>query len=176
MTETGAAAGGKGGMRPGEIALPFDPAAAADAGVAFIGRIRSPWRRDDPDSCPKNVRQARERGLQAVIELDPRYRDGLADLREASPIVVLYWMDGARRDLMVQSPRHRDGSVGVFSLRSPARPNPVAMAVVTLLAIDPAACTLTIDAIDCFDGTPLIDLKPWLPRVDIPDGYRDAEP
>lgn len=176
MTETGAAAETKAGMRPGEIALPFDPAAAADVGVAFIGRIRSPWHRDDAASCPKNVRQARERGLHAVIELDPRYRDGLADLRAGAPIVVLYWMDAARRDLMVQSPRHRDGSVGVFSLRSPARPNPVAMAVVTLVAIDPASCTLTIDAIDCFDGTPLLDIKPWLPTVDIPAGYRDAQP
>jgi tRNA (Thr-GGU) A37 N-methylase len=89
--------------------------------------------------------------------------------------VVLYWMDAARRDVIVQRPRHLDRLVGVFGLRSPARPNPVAMAVVSLRAMDPAACTLTVDAIDCYDGTPLLDLKPWLPSVDVPDGCRIAE-
>jgi len=154
--------------------LPFDPALAPDAAVAFIGRIRSPWRtRDD---CPKNLRQARERGGHAVIELDPRFWQGLEGLASGSPVIVLYWMDGSRRDLLVQSPQHREGSAGTFSLRSPARPNPVAIAVVTLLAIDPEACALTIDAIDCCDGTPLLDIKPWLPSVDIPPGYRDADP
>jgi tRNA (adenine37-N6)-methyltransferase len=47
---------------------------------------------------------------------------------------VLYWMDAARRDIIVQRPRHLDRLVGVFALRSPARPNPVAMAVVSLQA------------------------------------------
>jgi tRNA (adenine37-N6)-methyltransferase len=89
--------------------------------------------------------------------------------------VVLYWMDAARRDVIVQRPRHLDRLVGVFALRSPARPNPVAMAVVTVRAIDLAACTLTVDPIDCFDGTPLLDIKPWLPSVDVPDGWWPAD-
>jgi tRNA (Thr-GGU) A37 N-methylase len=84
-------------------------------------------------------------------------------------------MDAARRDVIVQRPRHLDRLVGVFALRSPARPNPVAMAVVTVRAIDLAACTLTVDAIDCFDGTPLLDIKPWLPSVDVPEGWRPAD-
>jgi tRNA (Thr-GGU) A37 N-methylase len=79
-------------------------------------------------------------------------------------------MDAARRDIIVQRPRHLDRTVGIFSVRSPARPNPVAMAVVRLLAVDPAACTLTVDAIDCYDGTPVLDVKPWLPSVDVPPG------
>jgi tRNA (Thr-GGU) A37 N-methylase len=48
------------------------------------------------------------------------------------------------------------------------------MAVVTVRAIDLAACTLTVDAIDCYDGTPLLDIKPWLPSVDVPEGHRAA--
>ena len=83
-------------------------------------------------------------------------------------------MDAARRDVIVQRPRHLDRLVGVFGLRSPVRPNPVAMAVVTVQAIDPVACTLTVDAIDCYDGTPLLDIKPWLPSVDVPEGHREA--
>jgi tRNA-Thr(GGU) m(6)t(6)A37 methyltransferase TsaA len=160
------------GLRPGEVVLPFDPANEADAAVTFIGRIRSPWPKDG--ACPKNVREARAQAPHVVIELDPRYRAGLEGLDPGARLVVLYWMDAARRDVIVQRPRHLDRLVGVFGLRSPARPNPVAMAVVGLRAVDPAACTLTVDAIDCYDGTPLLDIKPWLPSVDVPDGYREA--
>jgi tRNA-Thr(GGU) m(6)t(6)A37 methyltransferase TsaA len=161
------------GLRPGEVALPFDPATQADAGVAFIGRIRSPWPKDG--SCPKNLREAREQAPHVLIELDRRYQAGLDGLSPGAHLVLLYWMDAARRDVIVQRPRHLDRLVGVFGLRSPARPNPVAIAVVNLRAIDPVAGTLTVDAIDCYDGTPLLDIKPWLPSVDVPDGWRVAE-
>jgi tRNA-Thr(GGU) m(6)t(6)A37 methyltransferase TsaA len=158
------------GLRPGEVALPFDPANEPGAGVTFIGRIRSPWSKGGP--CPKNLREARQQAPHALIELDPRYRAGLEGLGAGAHLVVLYWMDAARRDLIVQRPRHLDRLVGVFGLRSPVRPNPVAMAVVGLRAVDAAACTLTVDAIDCYDGTPLLDIRPWLPSVDVPEGCR----
>jgi tRNA-Thr(GGU) m(6)t(6)A37 methyltransferase TsaA len=141
--------------------------------VAFIGRIRSPWPKDG--ACPKNLREARQQAPHVVIELDGRYQTGLDGLAAGAHLVVLYWMDAARRDVIVQRPRHLDRLVGVFALRSPARPNPVAMAVVTLQAIDLAACTLTIDAIDCYDGTPLLDIKAWLPSVDVPEGWRPTD-
>jgi tRNA-Thr(GGU) m(6)t(6)A37 methyltransferase TsaA len=160
------------GLRPGEIVLSFDPADEAGATIAFIGRIRSPWKKD---ACPKNVREARAQAPHVVIELDPRYRAGLDGLSAGGHLVVLYWMDAARRDVVVQRPRHLDRLVGVFALRSPARPNPIALAVVGIQAVDVAAGTLTVDPIDCFDGTPLLDIKPWLPSVDVPAGYRPAE-
>jgi tRNA-Thr(GGU) m(6)t(6)A37 methyltransferase TsaA len=161
------------GLRPGEVALPFNPATEPDAGVAFIGRIRSPWPKDG--SCPKNLREAREQASHVVVEVDRRYRAGLGGLSPGTPLVLLYWMDAARRDVIVQRPHHLDRLAGAFSLRSPARPNPVAIAVVHLQAMDAAAGTLTVDAIDCYDGTPLLDVKPWLPSVDIPPGWRVVE-
>jgi tRNA-Thr(GGU) m(6)t(6)A37 methyltransferase TsaA len=164
------AGGPEDGLRPGEVALPFEPATECGAGVAFIGRIRSPWPKHG--SCPKNLREAQEQAPHVVVELDRRYWAGLDGLSLDVPLVLLYWMDAARRDVIVQRPRHLDRLVGVFGLRSPARPNPVAMAVVSLRAIDPVAGTLTVDAIDCYDGTPLLDIKPWLPSVDIPPGWR----
>jgi len=173
MTASRPAGGAEAGLRPGEVVLPFDPAREADAGIAFIGRIRSPW--PEGGWCPRNLREAREKAADAVVELDPRYRAGLDGLREGGHLVVLYWMDAARRDIIVQRPRHRDRLVGVFAVRSPARPNPVAMAVVRLRAIDLDAGTLSIDAIDCYDGTPLLDIKPWLASVDVPPGYRVVE-
>jgi tRNA-Thr(GGU) m(6)t(6)A37 methyltransferase TsaA len=161
------------GLRPGEVALPFDPAGEPDAGLAFIGRIRSPWPKGG--ACPKNPREAREQTRHVMIELDSRYRAGLDGLAPGAPLVLLYWMDAARRDVIVQRPRHLDRLVGVFALRSPARPNPVATAVVTVRAIDAAAGTLLVDAIDCYDGTPLLDIKPWRASVDVPDGCRVVE-
>jgi len=151
--------------RKGEVALGFDPAERPDAGIVFIGRLHTPWRKGD---CPKNLREARERGGRFAAIIDAPYRAALPGLKVGDAVVVLYWMAGARRDLLVQAPSHRPSPAGTFALRSPARPNPIAMAAVRLLAIDPVAGVLTLDAIDAFDGTPVLDIKPWLPGVDIP--------
>lgn len=152
-------------LREGEEALPFDPGGnARDAGLVFIGRIRSPWlRRED---CPKNLRQARERGETANVEIDTPWLQGLRGLEGTSHLILLYWMDRARRDLIVQRPRNTTEPRGVFSLRSPVRPNPIGLGVVKLLALDAGAGHLTIDAIDCLDGTPLIDVKPYFASTD----------
>jgi tRNA-Thr(GGU) m(6)t(6)A37 methyltransferase TsaA len=154
--------------RPGEVALDADPAQADDARLCFIGRLRTPWARGD---CPKNLREARNRGGVFRAEVDPAFRPGLAGLTPGQGVILLYWTGAARRDVIVQTPAHRDTATGVFALRSPARPNPVALAVVRLLAIDAAAGILTVDALDAFDGTALLDIKPWLASVDVaPDG------
>lgn len=156
------------GQRPGEIALDFDPAETADDGsVIFIGRIESPWKtRDD---CPKNLSRAREHGQPAAIVIDEALRPGLAGLKPGDRIIAMYWMHQARRDLILQAPRHRDEPVGVFALRSPVRPNPIALATVKIIEMDQAAGRITIDAIDCVNGTPLIDIKPWIAGIDAPD-------
>ena len=154
-------------QRQGEVKLAFDPSKApADASLVFIGRIRTAWKgRAD---CPKNIAQARASGVKATIELDEPWRPGLEGLGKSQNIIVLYWMHHARRDLIVQRPRHRNEATGVFALRSPVRPNPIALANVRVLGIDAPSGTITIDAIDCVDGTPLLDIKPWLETVDLP--------
>ena len=161
-------------MRPGEERAGIDPAEMpGDAGVCFIGHISTPWAtRDD---CPKNLRQARERakgqdGAGFTVKVDAAFRAGLEGVEAGDWIIVLYWMHRARRDLVVQAPRHADHVSGVFSLRSPVRPNPIAMAVVKVLGIDRRQGILNIDAIDCMNGTPLVDIKPWLPAIDAPVG------
>jgi len=155
--------------REGEVALEVDPSELdGDAHLIFIGRIRSPWsKRAD---CPKNMRFARERGLGAVLEVDEAYRPGLKDLTAGSTIILLYWMHQARRDLIIQRPRHSPDPAGVFSLRSPVRPNPVSLAVVRITNVDAGKGIVGIDAIDALDGTPLVDIKPWFETTDIPAG------
>jgi tRNA (Thr-GGU) A37 N-methylase len=153
--------------RPGEVALDADPARSDDARLCFIGRLHTPWARGN---CPKNLHEARKRGGEFLARIDPPFRPGLQGLRAGQPVILLYWTGNTRRDLILQTPAHRDGPTGVFALRSPVRPNPVALAVVILQEIDVEAGTLRFDALDAFDRTALLDIKPWLPTVDIPPG------
>ncbi|MEM8553333.1 MAG: TrmO family methyltransferase [Pseudomonadota bacterium] len=152
-------------LRPGEVLLPFDPGADTTVCLAFIGTIRSPW---SPEDCPKNISRARETGQGARIELKKAYAAGLDGLDVGDAVIAVYWMDQARRDLIVQSPGHTDGPRGTFALRSPNRPNSLAMSTVVITGLDKENGVIEIDAIDTYDRTPLIDLKPWLPSVDVP--------
>jgi tRNA-Thr(GGU) m(6)t(6)A37 methyltransferase TsaA len=139
------------GIRAGEVTIALPE--KFDAGVYFIGRIRTPWTRRE--ECPKN---ARESDAVCTIEVDERYAAALTGVEGCSHLLVLYWMDKSRRDLVLQVPRHYGEQRGTFALRSPARPNPVAASVATLLQI--AGTRLSVVGLDCLDGTPLIDIKP----------------
>jgi tRNA-Thr(GGU) m(6)t(6)A37 methyltransferase TsaA len=151
----------RGGIRPGEVSVELP--GQFDAGLYFIGRIRTPWtHRDD---CPKN---ARESQAVCTIEVDARWAAALTDVGTCSHLLVLYWMDQARRDLVLQVPRHLGRPRGTFALRSPVRPNPVAASVVRLLALE--GTRLSVVGLDCLDGTPLVDLKPYFASTDaVPD-------
>jgi tRNA-Thr(GGU) m(6)t(6)A37 methyltransferase TsaA len=149
------------GLREGEIAAELP--AHFDASLYYIGRIRTPWRRRE--ECPKN---GRETEAVCTVELDPRWAAGLTGLDTVSHVVLLYWMDQARRDLVLQSPRHYAEHRGTFALRSPARPNPIAVSVVRLVGID--GTKLKVIGLDCLDGTPLLDIKPYFASTDsVPD-------
>lgn len=149
------------GIRPGEVAgkLP----AAFDAGLYYIGRIRTPWtRRAD---CPKN---ARESDALCTVELDPAYHAALEGLAGTSHVWLLYFMDRAPRDLLVQVPRTYGEGRGTFALRSPARPNPIAISAARLVGIEDG--NLKVRGLDCLDGTPLLDIKPYFASTDsMPD-------
>ncbi len=126
-----------------------------------------PWSKGN---SPKNLREARATGGCFTAGIDLPYRAGLQGLSAGDAIALLFWMDSSRRDLIVQSPAHRDGPIGTFALRPPARPNPIALAVVSLPTVEAARGLLTIDAGDALDGTPVLDIKPWIASVDVPPG------
>lgn len=143
-------------IREGEIAVTLPE--KFDAGVYFIGRIRTPWAKRS--ECPRNARGS---DAPCTIELDPRYAAALEGVATCTHLVVLYFMHQARRDLVVQVSRH-SGRRGTFALRSPVRPNPIAMSVVRLVRVE--GTVLSVVGLDCLDGTPLVDIKPYFPSVD----------
>lgn len=138
-------------LRPGEKAVEWR--GEHDAGLIFIGRIRTPW--TSRTDCP---RQGRQDGPVCRIEIDAPWSDALAGIEDYSRIEVLYWMHRSRRDILLQSPKSDGVTRGAFSLRSPVRPNPIATSLVTLLRVE--GPVLFVRGLDCLDGTPLIDLKP----------------
>ena len=137
--------------RAGErtVALPE----RTDAGVYFIGTIRTPW--TDRLACP---RQGRSDGPVCRIEVAPPWDQGLDRIAEVARLEVLYWLHESRRDLALQSPRNDGAARGTFSLRSPARPNPIGTSIVELVNVQ--GPVLFVRGLDCLDGTPLLDLKP----------------
>ena len=138
-------------IRPAEVAVAFPE--AMDAGLVFIGRIRTPW-----TSRLETPRQGRADGPLCRLEIFPPWDAALAGLAHYERVEVLYWLHLSRRDLVLQSPAN-DGTVrGTFSLRSPVRPNPIGTSVAQLVGIEGA--TVLVRGLDCLDGTPLIDLKP----------------
>lgn len=139
-------------MREGEVAAELP--ATYDAGLYFIGRIETPWKRRE--DCPR--RGDPENGPECRIVLDPAWRAGLTGLDEKQEALVLYFMHQARRDLVIQNPRHRGLPLGTFALRSPVRPNPIAASRVRIVGFSDDG--LVVRGLDCVDGTPLIDLKP----------------
>ena len=145
------------GVRPGEVAVELPD--RFDASLYFIGRIRTPWK--TRDECPKNARQS---DAVCTIEVDPRWAQALRHIESCSHLLVLYWMHEARRDLVLQVPRHYGEPRGTFALRSPVRPNPIAASVVRLVKV--AGTKLSVVGLDCLDGTPLVDLKPYFASTD----------
>lgn len=138
-------------IRDAELAV--DPPPATDAGLVFIGAIRTPWA-----SRLRTPRQGRLDGPLCRLELFDPWVPALAGIERFERLEVLYWLHLSRRDLVLQSPAN-DGSVrGTFALRSPVRPNPIGTHVVAFVAVEGNA--VIVRGMDCVDGTPLLDIKP----------------
>lgn len=131
------------------IALPD----ANDAGLIFIGQIRTPWA--TRTECP---RRGRIDGPVCRVELFEPWRDALKGVAAFDYIEILYWLHRSRRDLVLQSPRNDGTTHGTFALRSPVRPNPIGTSTVRLTGTE--GLTLLVRGLDCIDGTPLLDIKP----------------
>jgi len=138
-------------IRQNEVAVELP--ASFDAGLVFIGTIRSPW--TSRLDCP---RQGRHDGPICRIEVSEIWAAALDGIEDFERIEVLYWLHQSRRDLVRQSPANDGNTRGTFAIRSPARPNPIGTAIATFVARQ--GRVLSVRGLDCLDGTPLLDLKP----------------
>jgi tRNA-Thr(GGU) m(6)t(6)A37 methyltransferase TsaA len=125
--------------------------------VRPIGRVESPLA--DRDQAPK---QGDEGSPEAWLVFDPDVTEGLRDLRPGTDVILLTWLDRASRDVLAVHPRGdlNRPVTGVFSTRSPDRPNPIGLHRVTIVAID--GTRLTVHNLEALNGTPIVDIKPVL--------------
>lgn len=124
-----------------------------------IGRIRSPFA--DTSQIPKGL--AAEHRAEGLLDVDSRFEPGLADIEGFSHLYVLWVFDRVDRVELTAWPPSDDRPHGVFATRSPQRPNPIGLTVVELLGRD--GCRLRVAGVDMLDGTPILDIKPYLSNV-----------
>lgn len=133
-------------------------------GVAVrpIGWIATPFR--TVAECPRNGRQLDPAPLCRALVF-PEYAAGLRDLEGFSHLIVIYWLDRAKAPALVFRPPFDASERGVFATRAPWRPNPIGLSVVAFEGFE-GPTVLNVRYLDCVDGTPLVDIKPYLPTTD----------
>jgi tRNA (adenine37-N6)-methyltransferase len=124
-----------------------------------IGFVRSPYL--DTKQVPKGPGARHD--AEGVLELRPELEAGLDDIEGFSHLYVIWFFDRAQAPDLVAWPPSDDRPHGVFATRSPRRPNPIALTVVELLGRD--GPRLTVRGVDMLDGTPILDIKPYLSSV-----------
>ena len=133
-----------------------------------IGTVRSPYA--DVSQVPRGPGTKHE--AEGVLEIAPAFEAGLADIEGFSHLYVLWVFDRADPPSLVGTPPTDDRPHGVFATRSPARPNAIGLTVVRLLGRD--GRRLRVHGVDMLDGTPILDIKPYLssvPEADLRRGW-----
>jgi len=130
--------------------------------VRPIGTLHTPW--PSIADCPRNGRQPDPAPLCTAVVL-PDFAPGLQGIEGFSHLIVLYWIDQARSAELVFTPPFDTQPRGVFATRAPRRPNAIGLSVVAFEGFE-AQATLKLRYLDCVDGTPLLDIKPYLPTTD----------
>jgi tRNA-Thr(GGU) m(6)t(6)A37 methyltransferase TsaA len=125
-----------------------------------IGVIHSPF--TEKDKTPIQASRSQAIGL---VEIYPEFADGLKDIEALSHIYLLYAFHESDGYTLQVKPFLDDQEHGVFATRHPCRPNPLGISVVRLLSRKENS--LTVEGIDTLDGTPLLDIKPYIPDFDL---------
>lgn len=126
-----------------------------------IGIIHSPFK--SPAGTP--IQSSASKEATGNIVIDDKYGKGLKDLENFSHIILLYHFHRSKKAELLVKPFLDTTKRGVFATRAPSRPNPIGLSVVRLLNINQNV--LTVGHLDILDGTPLLDIKPYVPRFDV---------
>jgi len=125
-----------------------------------IGIIHSPFK--EPSGTP--IQPAGARDIEGTVEIASEYVEGLKDIEGFSHIILMYHFHLSRGYLLKVKPYMDEKSRGVFATRAPSRPNPIGISIVRLVKVD--GNVLYIKDVDIVDGTPLLDIKPYVPEFD----------
>lgn len=131
-----------------------------------IGTIHTPFK--DLEGMPIQPTGAPD--AKGTILIDPQYATGLRDLDGFSHIILLYHFHLAKGYRLTVTPFLDTVERGLFATRAPRRPNPIGLSIVRLLRV--TGPTLYVQGVDMVDGTPLLDIKPWVPGFDIRENAR----
>lgn len=131
-----------------------------------IGIIHTPFR--DLSGMP--IQPSAAEGVEGKVILDPALQEGLQDLEGFSHIILLYYFHQAGDPKLLVKPYLDDEKRGLFATRAPRRPNGIGFSIVKLLEIQ--GNILTVANVDILDGTPLLDIKPYIPYFDHPEADR----
>lgn len=125
-----------------------------------IGIIHSPFK--DPEGMP--IQPIGAKGIKGYIQLKGEYKEGLKDLEGFSHIILIYHFHLCKGHQLHVKPFLDNTERGIFATRAPKRPNPIGMSVVSLDGIEDSK--INISNMDIVDGTPLLDMKPYIPHFD----------
>jgi len=139
-----------------------------DMGISYrpIGVIHSPF--TDIEGMP--IQPTGAFGIKGTVEVFPEFVEGLKDLEGFSHVILLYHFHRVQGAKLVVTPFMDSRPHGVFATRAPKRPNPIGLSIVRLLGIEQNI--LRIENVDILDGTPLLDIKPYVPEFDQPPADR----
>ena len=126
-----------------------------------IGVIHSPFRKTK--GMP--IQTTAAEGAEGIVDVFPEYSKGLKDIQGFSHVILIYHFHLSKKPSLVVKPYLDAKKRGVFATRAPSRPNPIGISVVRLTAV--RGNTLLVRDIDIADGTPLLDLKPYVPDFDV---------
>jgi len=125
-----------------------------------IGRIRSPFH----TTVGMPIQSVGAKGVAGTVEIEPAYQAGLKDIDGFDYLILIYYLHLPGEYTLEVKPFLDEQAHGVFATRSPRRPNPIGLSIVRLVQV--AAYQLHIEDVDVIDGTPLLDIKPYVPAFD----------
>jgi tRNA-Thr(GGU) m(6)t(6)A37 methyltransferase TsaA len=131
-----------------------------------IGIIHSPFK--EPQGTP--IQPAGAKGTNGTVEIFLEYAEGLKDIEGFSHIILLYHFHLSKESALIAKPYMDNETHGVFAMRGPSRPNPIGISIVCLVRVE--GNMLHIRDVDIVDGTPLLDIKPYIPEFDIREVQR----
>ena len=133
-----------------------------------IGIIHTPYK--EPKGIP--IQGKFEGGITGKIELFPEYQQGLKDIEGFSHIVLIYYFDRSKDEKLISRPFLEDESHGIFAIRSPHRPNHIGFSIVKLEKVENNI--ITFSEVDILDGTPLLDIKPYVSHFDSRESVKNG--